>query len=107
MLHALDPQQALELLLDKLKKTRSNVEFLMQIQKTTLGPPESRTDSRTARSRPALQGRSAGPIWETGRPSPAARPEYRTGSPAFDHSHGTDFEPEEAIMKPDIHPAYT
>ena len=35
---ALEPQQALELLLDKLKKTRNNVEFLMQIQKTTLGP---------------------------------------------------------------------
>ena len=38
MLAALEPQQALELLLDKLKKTRNNVEFLMQIQKTTLGP---------------------------------------------------------------------
>ena len=32
-----EPQQALELLLDKLKKTRNNVEFLMQIQKTTPG----------------------------------------------------------------------
>jgi transcription termination factor Rho len=38
VLHALEPQQALELLLDKIKKTRNNVEFLMQIQKTTLGP---------------------------------------------------------------------
>ncbi|MDK3258380.1 transcription termination factor Rho [Blastococcus capsensis] len=38
VLSALEPQQALELLLDKLKKTRNNVEFLMQIQKTTLGP---------------------------------------------------------------------
>jgi transcription termination factor Rho len=37
VLGALEPQQALELLLDKLKKTRNNVEFLMQIQKTTLG----------------------------------------------------------------------
>jgi transcription termination factor Rho len=37
VLAALEPQQALELLLDKLKKTRNNVEFLMQIQKTTLG----------------------------------------------------------------------
>ncbi len=37
VLHALEPQQALELLLDKIKKTRNNVEFLMQIQKTTLG----------------------------------------------------------------------
>jgi transcription termination factor Rho len=40
VLAALEPQQALELLLDKLKKTRNNVEFLMQIQKTTLGPGE-------------------------------------------------------------------
>ncbi|MEX5716777.1 transcription termination factor Rho [Geodermatophilus sp. WL48A] len=38
VLGALEPQQALELLLDKLRKTRNNVEFLMQIQKTTLGP---------------------------------------------------------------------
>jgi transcription termination factor Rho len=38
VLAALEPQQALELLLDKLRKTRNNVEFLMQIQKTTLGP---------------------------------------------------------------------
>jgi transcription termination factor Rho len=38
VLAALEPQQAVELLLDKLKKTRNNIEFLMQIQKTTLGP---------------------------------------------------------------------
>jgi transcription termination factor Rho len=38
VLHALDSQQALELLLDKIKKTSTNVEFLMQIQKTTVGP---------------------------------------------------------------------
>jgi transcription termination factor Rho len=38
VLNALEPQQALELLLDKIKKTRNNVEFLMQIQKTTVGP---------------------------------------------------------------------
>ena len=37
VLHALDPQQALDLLLDKLKKSRTNAEFLMQIQKTTPG----------------------------------------------------------------------
>ncbi len=35
VLHALDSQQALELLLEKMKGTKSNVEFLMQIQKTT------------------------------------------------------------------------
>jgi transcription termination factor Rho len=35
VLSALDPQQAIELLLDKLKSTKSNIEFLMQVQKTT------------------------------------------------------------------------
>jgi transcription termination factor Rho len=38
VLHALEPQAALELLLEKMKITKSNVEFLMQIQKTTVGP---------------------------------------------------------------------
>ena len=36
VLHALDATQSLELLLDKMKSTRTNVEFLMQIQKTTV-----------------------------------------------------------------------
>ena len=40
VLHALEPQAALELLLEKMKGTKSNVEFLMQIQKTTSGPSE-------------------------------------------------------------------
>ncbi len=37
VLHALDPQQALDLMLDRLRKTRTNIEFLMQIAKTTPG----------------------------------------------------------------------
>ena len=37
VLHALEPQQALELLLEKMKGTKSNVEFLLRIQKTTTG----------------------------------------------------------------------
>lgn len=41
VLHALESQQALELLLDKMKGTKSNVEFLMQIQKTTISESES------------------------------------------------------------------
>jgi transcription termination factor Rho len=36
VLHALDTSASLELLLDKMKATRTNVEFLMQIQKTTV-----------------------------------------------------------------------
>jgi transcription termination factor Rho len=35
VLHALDTQQALELLLEKMKETKSNAEFLLQVQKTT------------------------------------------------------------------------
>ncbi|MFN2538255.1 MAG: transcription termination factor Rho, partial [Mycobacteriales bacterium] len=35
VLHALEQQQALELLIEKMKQTKSNGEFLMQIQKTT------------------------------------------------------------------------
>jgi transcription termination factor Rho len=36
VLHALETQQALELLMEKLKETKSNAEFLLQVQKTTL-----------------------------------------------------------------------
>ncbi|MFD8480197.1 transcription termination factor Rho [Kitasatospora sp. NPDC059673] len=37
VLHALDSQQAIELLLDKMKQTKTNAEFLMQIAKNTPG----------------------------------------------------------------------
>ena len=37
VLHALEPQQALELLMEQMRKTRSNAEFLLQVQKTTIG----------------------------------------------------------------------
>lgn len=36
VLHALDMQQALELLIEKMKETKSNAEFLLQVQKTTV-----------------------------------------------------------------------
>jgi transcription termination factor Rho len=42
VLHALEPQQALELLMEQMRKTRSNAEFLMQVQKTTLGSERDR-----------------------------------------------------------------
>jgi transcription termination factor Rho len=35
VLTALDPQQGIDLLLDRLRKTRTNIEFLMQVAKTT------------------------------------------------------------------------
>ncbi|MGH3301578.1 MAG: transcription termination factor Rho [Streptosporangiaceae bacterium] len=37
VLHALDPQQAIELLMDRMKGTKSNAEFLLVVQKTS--PP--------------------------------------------------------------------
>jgi transcription termination factor Rho len=36
VLHALEVQQALEVLLDRMKGTKSNAEFLLQVQKTTV-----------------------------------------------------------------------
>jgi transcription termination factor Rho len=41
---ALEPQQAIELLLDRVKQARSNIEFLMQVQKTTPTPGSGRGD---------------------------------------------------------------
>jgi transcription termination factor Rho len=35
VLTALDPQQGIDLILDRLRKTRTNIEFLMQVAKTT------------------------------------------------------------------------
>jgi transcription termination factor Rho len=35
VLAALDPTQAIELLLDRLKKTKTNYEFLVQVQQTS------------------------------------------------------------------------
>jgi transcription termination factor Rho len=39
VLHSLDTQQSIELLLNKLKETKSNFEFLLQVQKTTPDAP--------------------------------------------------------------------
>src|SRR6202012_3758083 len=37
VLHALEPQQALEVLLERMKETKSNAAFLLQVQKTAIG----------------------------------------------------------------------
>jgi transcription termination factor Rho len=37
VLHALEPQQALEVLMDRMKDTKSNAEFLLKVQQTTIG----------------------------------------------------------------------
>ena len=91
VLGALEPQQALELLLDKLKKTRNNVEFLMQIQKTTLGP--GRTE--TPRVRPGA------PIGDTRRPSPRRAP----GIPAERARRSTTRAPTNRLPKKRRHEA--
>jgi transcription termination factor Rho len=44
VLHALETQQALELLLDRMKKTKSNAEFLMQVQQTMPMPGNGNGD---------------------------------------------------------------
>jgi len=36
VLHALEPQQALELLMERMRETKSNAEFLLHVQKTTV-----------------------------------------------------------------------
>ncbi|GAA5121674.1 hypothetical protein GCM10025762_42710 [Haloechinothrix salitolerans] len=40
VLHALDSQQAIDLLIDRLKKSKTNIEFLMQVSKTAPGQDE-------------------------------------------------------------------
>jgi transcription termination factor Rho len=43
VLHALDSQQAIELLLNKLRETKSNYEFLLQVKNTTAPSPGGHT----------------------------------------------------------------
>nr|WP_246360969.1 transcription termination factor Rho [Haloechinothrix aidingensis] len=40
VLHALDSQQSIDLLLDRLRKSKTNIEFLMQVSKTAPGQEE-------------------------------------------------------------------
>ena len=56
VLHALEPQQALELLMEQMRKTKSNAEFLLQVQKTTLGSPDARNRASTAFATPWKPG---------------------------------------------------
>ena len=44
VLHALEPQQAVELLLSKLRDTKSNYEFLLQVQRNTPAPSGMRDE---------------------------------------------------------------
>ena len=82
VLHALEPQQALEVLMDRMKDTKSNAEFLLHVQKddgqlVALRRPAA---AGIARRRPALR------VWHTGSrhnavPVHAAR-RSRRGDPA-------------------------
>ena len=42
VLHALEPQQALEVLMERMRETKSNAEFLLHVQKTTVGQDRDR-----------------------------------------------------------------
>ncbi len=44
VLHALDSQQSIELLLSKMRDTKSNFQFLMEVQKTTPAGPNGSSD---------------------------------------------------------------
>ena len=57
LLGALDDQQAINLLLDQLRKTRTNIEFLMQVAKTT---PGTTTDPRRGGGGAESHGRQDG-----------------------------------------------
>jgi len=52
VLHALDSQQAIDLLISRLRKTKTNIEFLMQVSKTALGSKRRRLISPNVK-RPA------------------------------------------------------
>ena len=60
VLHALEPQQALEVLMERMKETKSNAEFLLHVQKTTVGQDRRTRRPVTAagipRPRSTLQG---------------------------------------------------
>ena len=43
-MNVVESQQALELLLERLRKSQTNIEFLLQVQKTTPTPSTSRED---------------------------------------------------------------
>ena len=69
---ALDQQQAIELLLGQLTKTKTNVEFLLQVQKTTPGGPtedDERGRDRLTDVRPTPDRRRT--HVDTSAPSPA------------------------------------
>ena len=62
VLHALDQQQAIELLLGKLRETKTNVEFLLQVQKTTpMVGASSDDDERLTLARSRRTTRTARP----------------------------------------------
>lgn len=76
VLHALDQQQAIELLLDRMKKTQSNAEFLLQIQKTTCGSGQQRLVAARRQYTgppPALRCRGRPCAVAAPRPSPHGR----------------------------------
>ena len=103
VLHALDPQQALELLLDKLKQDPDQRRVpACRSRRRRLGAAATDEDDRPAGGLPSRR--------ETGRPAPVGRSDlaWHTGPPVRFTPASTarpgDLRHEEATMKPDIHP---
>ncbi len=102
VLHALEPQQALEVLMDRMKDTKSNAEFLLQVQKTTT------LARRPQRSRAARPGISRWPaprwrVWHTGGHIPMR---YRFTPRCCQPGRPGDCGNQEYAMKSGIHPEY-
>ena len=109
VLSGLDGQQALELLLERLKKSSSNYEFLTQVQKTTPIAGNGRVERLTREENtPATCCTAAGVAPIGVRSSSPGRLDgwFRFTSPPRRGRPG-DRTPREDTMKKNIHPDYT
>ena len=87
VLSALEGQQALELLLEKLKQTKTNVEFLMQVNKTTPTLPACGVvRPRTTNSRWRWNIRCHPPVTPAVLDSPHEQARWHTCSPVPVHA---------------------
>ena len=95
VLHALEPQQALEVLMERMRETKSNAEFLLHVQKTTVGsgPRQGIATARPARCR----------VWHTDSHQQRGTGSRRGGTAA---RRPGDRPRQEYTMKPGIHPDY-
>ena len=117
VLSGLDGQQALELLLERLKKSSSNIEFLTQVQKTTpianggrdelrpVAAPSPREETPRPRRLDAV--RVTGARLACGAALPGRLDGWFRFTSRFTRRTTRRPNPREETMKKDIHPAYT